>query len=93
MKCKVFLKNSDFEGGPYTGGPEASSANAPDYGCREEREYPPKRMPTQRSQQYNGSRSRSPENLGMNRGGKNSRQYAHSGGSSGGGGHRFSPDR
>ncbi len=88
MQCKVFLKSSDFEGGPYTGGVKAPSRNITDNGSQERRSYPPKQLP-QRNQ-YNDNQNRSPENLGMNWGGSSSKQQ-HT--RNGGGHHRFSPTR
>ncbi len=81
MKCKVFLKNSDFVGGPYNGGNLAPtggpSRNVSDDGSWERRPYPPKQV----SQHHN--QNRSPENLEMNWSGRSSRQ--HTRGDGGGG--------
>ncbi len=88
MQCKVFLKSSDFEGGPYTGGVQAPSRNITDNGSRERRSYPPKQLP--QWSQDNDNQNKSPENLGMNWGGSSSKQQ-HA--RNGGGNRRFSPTR
>ncbi len=89
MPCKVFLKNSDFEGGPYTGGVKAPSRNITGNGSQERRSSYPSKQPDQWNQ-YSDRQNRSPENAGMNWGGSNSKQQHIQ---NGGGHRRFGPSR